>query len=325
MTNFKRIRSLNDDMLKYAVGACMYCPANKVGYAEKLVNGQFNTPCIILDLEDSILPHQLADAEQVLEDSLKTLCHSHIATDGGYPLIFIRVRDPEHLNHVYTRYVEYIEVVSGFVLPKFDTTNAVNYLRIMQKINFGSHKLHYMPIIESEVYVLGDCRKELSLIHTMMDNMMQPLHILIGGNDMCKPLRVCRNKTQSIYDILLVRGAISRTLREFSGSYTVSGAIWEYFTGNDWEAGLRKELELDLLNGMIGKACVHPKQVDVVLESLKVSEEDYSDAKDIHSANIGSSGVFGGVDSGRMNEVTTNTTWASKVLLLADIYGIQEK
>lgn len=36
-----------------------------------------------------------------------------------------------------------------------------------------------------------------------------------------------------------------------------------------------------MVNGFIGKTVIHPKQISVVNEALKVSHKDYEDAKEI--------------------------------------------
>ena len=53
----------------------------------------------------------------------------------------------------------------------------------------------------------------------------------------------------------------------------MSGPVWEFFSSDneEWKRGLRNELKLDKVNGFIGKTVIHPKQISVVNEALKVS------------------------------------------------------
>ena len=64
----------------------------------------------------------------------------------------------------------------------------------------------------------------------------------------------------------------------------VSGVVWEYFNGTTqkWKIGMRKELQLDRLNGFIGKTVIHPNQIPIVNESLKVRNTDLEDAQIKH-------------------------------------------
>ena len=81
-------------------------------------------------------------------------------------------------------------------------------------------------------------------------------------------------------------------------------------------------MKLDKLNGFIGKTVIHPKQIPVVNDMLRVTSKDYEDAKTI--LNWGNSGLQVGKSFGgeRMNEVRTNYNWAKKIILLSELYGI---
>ena len=52
----------------------------------------------------------------------------------------------------------------------------------------------------------------------------------------------------------------------------VSGPVWEYYSSNndEWAIGLKRELKYDVLNGFVGKTVIHPNQIPVVVDSLKV-------------------------------------------------------
>ena len=48
-----------------------------------------------------------------------------------------------------------------------------------------------------------------------------------------------------------------------------------------WATGLQAELSLDRLNGFIGKTSIHPSQLPLIYESMKVKKSDYEDALSI--------------------------------------------
>ena len=106
--------------------------------------------------------------------------------------------------------------------------------------------------------------------------------------------------------------------------YVVSAPVWEFFSsGNDeWKRGLRRGLKLDKLNGLVGKTVIHPKQIPVVNEMLKVTNKDYEDAKAILNWDSGGLQVGKSFGGERMNEVRTHYNWAKKTLLLSELYGI---
>ena len=77
-------------------------------------------------------------------------------------------------------------------------------------------------------------------------------------------------------------------------------------------------------NGFIGKTVIHPNQIPVVNEVLRVRREDYDDARQI--LNMASNTrvlVAKSAAGGRMNEYKTHTRWAHKICTLAEIYGVQ--
>ena len=114
-------------------------------------------------------------------------------------------------------------------------------------------------------------------------------------------------------------------LTVFAREYVVSGPVWEFFSSDneEWKIGLKRELSLDKLNGFVGKTVIHPNQIAVVIEALKVSKKDYEDAKSILQWDKNNEkGVSKSCAGERMNEVKTHGNWAAKILILADIYGI---
>lgn len=88
------------------------------------------------------------------------------------------------------------------------------------------------------------------------------------------------------------------------------------------ETWARNELKLDKVNGFIGKTVIHPKQISVVNEALKVSHKDYEDAKEILNWDENGLQVGKSFAGERMNEVKTHINWAYKTIALAEIYGV---
>ena len=87
---------------------------------------------------------------------------------------------------------------------------------------------------------------------------------------------------------------------------------------------MKKELELDRLNGFIGKTCIHPSQLSLIAENNIVSIEDYQDALTILNTNQQQIGVIKGYKENRMNEMKPHSKWAKKIIQLATVYGIAE-
>ena len=186
-----------------------------------------------------------------------------------------------------------------------------------------------MPILESRMIAeIGSRVRTLTVLKEVIDSMREyVLNVRVGGNDFCNLYGLRRSVRQTIYDIGVVRDILVDILNVFSVDYIVSGPVWEYF-GNDpdgdWAKGLRSELALDRLNGFVGKTVIHPSQIPLVAESLKVSRSDFDDAEHILHWEDTTLGVAKSADGSRMSEVNCLGRWADRVSALGRIYGIRE-
>lgn len=219
------------------------------------------------------------------------------------------------------------ELITGFIFPKYSVGNADPYNEAMRKINSEAQKpVYMMPILES-----GDI-VEYSTRHTVLSDLKRKidsvkdlvLNIRVGGNDFSNEFAARRHYDETIYDILPISQLLGDILTVFSREYVVSGPVWEFFSSDneEWKRGLRNELKLDKVNGFIGKTVIHPKQISVVNEALKVSHKDYEDAKEILNWDENGLQVGKSFAGERMNEVKTHINWAYKTIALAEIYGV---
>lgn len=314
--------------LSYMVGPLLYIPSLNEKAADKIVNHKFDclTSCCFC-LEDTIIDSALETAENTLYNTLKKIS---IMPSNERPLIFVRIRTPEHLLHIYKKFNDVQNIITGYILPKFDLSNAEDYTYIIKDINSNSTKkiTYFMPILESRMIAdvctrVGTLQKLKEIIDTINEYI---LNIRIGGNDFCNIYGLRRNINQSIYDIGVIKDIITDIINVFSFDYVISGPVWEYFKrsdeDNNWSIGLQREVELDKLNGIIGKTCIHPSQVPIIYNSLKVTKEDYDDACKILDWKSNNLAVSKSISS-RMNEVKCHIKWATKIKTLGDIYGIQ--
>lgn len=314
--------------LSYMVGPLLYIPSLNEKAADKIINHKFDclTSCCFC-LEDTIIDSALETAENTLYNTLKKIS---IMPSNERPLIFVRIRTPEHLLHIYKKFNDVQNIITGYILPKFDLSNAEDYAYIIKDINSNSTKkiTYFMPILESRMIAdvctrVGTLQKLKEIIDTINEYI---LNIRIGGNDFCNIYGLRRNINQTIYDINVIKDIITDIINVFSFDYIISGPVWEYFKrsdeDNNWSIGLQREVEFDKLNGIIGKTCIHPSQVPIIYNSLKVTKEDYDDACKILDWKSNNLAVSKSISS-RMNEVKCHIKWATKIKTLGDIYGIQ--
>lgn len=316
------------DDYPYRVGGLLYTPALTENIAEKLISHSIsNLTALALCLEDSISDDSLEQAEIQLKRTLITLKDS----GSELPLLFVRIRSVEHLEKIHSFLGEAESIITGYVLPKFDLTNCESYCQKIREYNAGRKNwLYIMPILESKT--VADIGNRVDILWTIKHHLDEVheyiLNVRVGGNDFSNMYGLRRTETQNIYQIGVIRDILVNIINVFASDYVVSGPVWEYFGTDDsqpWAIGLRREIELDQLNGFIGKTAIHPSQLPIIYESLKVRRCDYDDASNIVNWSAGGLAVAKSQDGDRMNEVKCHYKWAQRIMMLARIYGIREK
>lgn len=322
------------EILKYCVGSLLYVPAIHKKISDYICLKRYEyLKSVALCLEDSILDKNIKKAENDVIYNInkiyKDIKNNILSIEEDLPLIFIRVRTPEQMIDIFERMGESSDIIAGFIAPKFSTLNMDKYISGIKYINKMSDRIKYiMPIIESNFAMDKNLRyKELSEIKKSIDIIKENiLNVRVGGNDFCNLFGLRRSVKNTIYDIAVVRDVLSDVINFFSVDYVISAPVWEYFgndTNGDWCKGLKAEVEMDKLNGFIGKTAIHPSQLPIIQESYIINKSDYEDAKSIIYWENSDVGV-GKTKTMRMNEVKTHEKWARKILSLANIYGVKE-
>ena len=310
----------NKKFLQYKIGGLLYMPAFQKNIVEKIENDSIkNLTSVAFDLEDSVLDEKLFDAEKTLE----IILHDLKSLNKNLPLIFIRVRSPKHLQAIHEKFSSFTEIITGYLLPKFDLNNAESYVAAITEINFNrAAPIYFMPIFETEnIAEIENLIEIKNLLESVQDFI---LNIRVGVNDLSNIYGLRWNFNYTVYDIGVVRDILINILKVFSKDYVVAGSVWNYFGDEKnlaWAEGLKKELNLDKLNGFIGKSAIHPSQLPYIFDSLKVTQSDLNDAEQILNWTSDSHGVA--KVSGRMNELKCHLNWAEKIKILNEIYGVQ--
>lgn len=318
------------ELINYSVGALLYCPANNRGIVDKLKREEFGTKfSLAFCLEDTINDFKVEEAEEILVETIKELHKS----EGYYlPKIFIRVRKPSQIEDLMERFGEAREIITGFNTPKFDESNADSYIDAVINVNYdydngNNGKVYYiMPILESPAMV--DLRTRYDFLYSMKEKLDDieelVLNIRVGGNDLSNVFGLRRHSFETVYDIKPVANILTDILTVFSKDYVVSGAVWEYYNGENWDLGLANEVTKDITAGFVGKTVIHPKQIDVINKSCRVLKEDYEDAKAILGWSYKADSMVSGSNLGsRMNEYKTHLNWAKRIMCLAKYYGVK--
>jgi len=317
---------MKNSSLYYSVGPLLYCPANRKTIASSIIRQKFGRGySLALCLEDTIGDSHVEEAEQCLAASIRQIHQSMGHTSFYLPKIFIRVRYPQQILHIIGLLGDSQQLVNGFIIPKFSPENADSYIQAMVTANEHSTRpLYLMPIYESSCIV--DLRSRYDILYTLKEKLSTVeelvLNIRVGGNDLCHLFSFRRHENESIHAIRPVADIFSDILTVYGMDYVVSGPVWEYYSGDGWKEGLRKEIADDKLCGFIGKTVIHPNQIDVVNRAYQVTQKDYDDACHILNWNSNSAfDVSANPAKERMNERKTHLNWAKQTLWLAEIFG----
>ena len=320
---------MKNNILYYSVGPLLYCPANKDTIAQSIINEKFGRQfSLALCLEDTINDNFVAEAEQDMIHSLQDIDNARQNKDFYLPRIFIRVRNSEQIVRLTAALKSHIDIITGFIIPKFSPANACEYIhKIIEANELTNKKIYMMPIYESADII--DLRSRYDVLYSLKDSLQQieelVLNIRVGGNDLCHLFGFRRHPDESIHEIKPVSSIFTDIVTVYGTDYVISGPVWEYYAGEKWEAGLAAEIRDDKLCGFIGKTVIHPNQIAVVNSCFQVSETDFKDAQNIlHWDNNNNTLVAGNQDSERMNEYKTHTNWARRILYLAEVYGIKK-
>ncbi len=355
-------RNEEKKILSHCLGATLYMPAIKENIAEDIINKKNKgLNSLVICLEDAIGEQQLPDAEKkIIQNFLKisnALKEEKIKFEE-LPLIFIRVRNSEQIIRIFSGISNNLEILTGFVFPKFSIKNGNKYFKELSDLNKKYNtKIYGMPILETSEIMFKENRYEnLSAISKILDNYNElVLNIRIGAADLSNLYGIRRGYDINIYHIAVLSECIGDIVNKFvriENEFVVSGPLWEYFSGgerimkpqlrqtpfhdsygkkgddlrkkiiNKYIDGLIYEVVLDKANGLWGKTIIHPTHIIPVQSLYAVTHEEYLDAVSILDNNTGKIGVFKSSYTNKMNEINTHTNWANKILLRSKIFGV---
>lgn len=320
---------MKNNILYYSVGALLYCPANQKNIADSIIREKFGTKfSLALCLEDTINDNFVEEAEKILVDSINQIYAGIQARTFYLPKIFIRVRDSLQITRLTKAFGDSVEIITGYIAPKFTTENASKYIQAIIRANeITGKKIYMMPIYENSSII--DMRERIPILYGLKDSLAQieelVLNIRVGGNDLCHMFGFRRHSDESIHRIKPISNIFSDIITVYGMDYVVSGPVWEYYSGENWEEGLLSEIRDDKLCGFTGKTVIHPNQIPAVNKAFQVSRNDFNDAQSILNWNLNSNSfVSGNLERERMNEYKTHNNWARQTLFLAEAFGIRD-
>lgn len=255
----------NQELLAYAIGAALYCPATRPTIAEDILNQKNEgLTTMVIDLEDAIGDNQIDSAEEsLLQQMLRISSYLNIGSlsHDNLPLLFIRVRSVDQMKSMIAKLEENMAIITGFVLPKFTPENGTAYFEVISEYNKVKSPsfptLYGLPILETASVIYKELRTDtlLRIKKILDDNKQFVLNVRIGATDFSSLFGLRRSPEMTIYDIAPIRDCIADIINIFGrmdSPYVISGPVWEYFTSH--ERVLKPQLRLTPFEEILGKS-----------------------------------------------------------------------
>ena len=292
----------------YALGATLYMPATRgdlldVVFGDKLPGLRSLVVC----LEDAVADIDVDTALANLRSLLSAIDERGGRVSGG-PLVFVRPRDAGMaalLNDW-----PLMRHADGFVVPKLTLSS----LKVWERAAGNPDLLLMFTLETSDVFNPGAM---VELGQALKAGLRQRIIALrIGGNDLMGCLGLRRNPATTLYQTPM--GYVIPMLAGIMGAqgFALTAPVFEQLAAPDL---LREELELDIAHGLVGKTAIHPSQIGVIQDALRVCPEDLEAAKMILTAEAPA--VFKHNDA--MCEPATHARWAANILERAKWHGVK--
>jgi citrate lyase beta subunit len=346
-------RDSDRDTLAMALGATLYSPGTTADYARRIgaLVGRGVTSAVLC-LEDAIRDTDVPAAERNVADQMVA---AHRAGEQA-PMLFVRVRRSEQIRFLVKEIGPAVEVLTGFVVPKFTAASGAEFLDVLAEVRRDTGlPLYAMPVLESPETMHAESRvAELLSIRDLLTRHLEAiLAVRIGATDLCGLFGLRRSNDQTVYDLAVVREVIADIVNVFGrdGKFAITGPVWEYFARGERifkpqlrESpfrvrddlpnavlvrhelvshaldGLLREVVLDKATGLLGKTVIHPTHVRPVHAMLVVTAEEYSDA--LATLCLTDGGVGSSEYANKMIESRPHARWAAGILRRADIFGV---
>lgn len=344
-----------------ALGAVLYAPATNTRAGTRLLDGSWPAvTAMVFCLEDAIADRDLEDAEAHVVTLLRALRARTAAhgTRDRTPFVFVRVRDPQHLERLLGAWGDLVEELDGVVAPKIGAHDLRAYVELAATVRPGPERpLWVLPILEGEDIGRRELRPAAlaEIAAVLAEHGDRIPCVRVGGTDLSGLWGLRRPRDFTIYDVAVVRDIIAdivNVLGREPRPVAISGVVWEYirdarvFKPRLRETpfseefgpeqgplvrrslvsaaldGLIRETLLDRANGLHGKTIIHPSHAAFVDAAFVVTHEEWDSAQAVLAAVEAGDGVSSLRGGERMNEPKPHASWARRTVLRARTFGV---
>ncbi|MCA8066241.1 HpcH/HpaI aldolase/citrate lyase family protein [Burkholderia sp. AU38729] len=292
----------------FALGATLYMPATRSDILDVVSGTRFpELRSLVVCLEDAVAAIDVDSALANLRALLMNIDARGGRAESG-PLLFVRPRDAA-MAAVLNNW-PLMKHVDGFVVPKLTLQSLSSWENAV-----SCPDLYLMPTLETaDVYDPGAMVELGSALKANLNRRIIALRI--GGNDLMGCLGLRRNPATTLYSTPL--SYVIPMLAGIMGAqgFALTAPVFEQLATPHL---LNEELELDIAHGLVGKTAIHPSQIRIIQEALRVSLEDFNCATLI--VNDAAPAVFKHNDA--MCEPATHYKWAVNILERAKWHGVK--
>ncbi|MCA8257361.1 HpcH/HpaI aldolase/citrate lyase family protein [Burkholderia sp. AU31624] len=292
----------------FALGATLYMPATRSDILDVVSGTRFpELRSLVVCLEDAVAAIDVDSALANLRALLMNIDARGGRAESG-PLLFVRPRDAA-MAAVLNDW-PLMKHVDGFVVPKLTLQSLSSWENTVSRPD-----LYLMPTLETaDVYDPGAMVELGSALKANLNRRIIALRI--GGNDLMGCLGLRRNPATTLYSTPL--SYVIPMLAGIMGAqgFALTAPVFEQLATPHL---LNEELELDIAHGLVGKTAIHPSQIRIIQEALRVSLEDFNCATLI--VNDAAPAVFKHNDA--MCEPATHYKWAVNILERAKWHGVK--
>src|SRR5262245_20789831 len=250
------------------LGASLYVPGTRNNLAS-IANRQ-KYPflrSVIFCTEDAVRKDEVPRALARLRELFRRL-------DPVGLLRFVRVRNPVVLAALLE--MDRVDRLDGFVFPKVTRLNLDHYFAALAP----GHSFDVMLTLETED--VFNAQEMTALCQQLVASPWRDriLTLRIGGNDLLGLLGLRRPRGCSVYHTPLgaVIPYLVTTFRPHG--FNLTAPVYEYLNHDEV---LRREVRRDLVQGLFGKAAIHPRHVPIIEEQYRVRPRDLQMAEEILS------------------------------------------
>lgn len=278
----------------------LFMPGNNPGMIENA--GVYGADSIILDLEDAVSPNQKDAARLLVGEALKD-----VDFNGSEKVVRINSLDTFGMDDIKT-------IVpccpDALIIPKVETADTIHKVSaLVHQVNRVNYPIKFIALIETP--------KGIANSYEIAQSDPDLEALALGAEDYTASLGISRSKTgEEIY--------VARSILVNSAAAGEIQSIDTPFTDVNDPIGLKADVSCAKKMGFKGKLSINPRQLDIIHQVYKPSDDEIHWATQIIMAIDAAKSSGAGVASihGKMVDAPV-VSRARTILYLAEKMGIK--